>query len=198
MPLFRLADGRLLRRGDTQDLLCMAALAEGLDPRTMGTHSLRIGGASALYHQVRDLAIVKRFGRWASDAFHSYLWEAHEPQAGLAAAMARDATTATKAPLGPGVLRPPGDGPPDVKPLRRGRAGAVCDEQAWTRALDAAGCLRPAGACSSGHGKRWRIIETTLGWGQKLAEGDVIEPEPVDVDFFELGQRETKRGGKAA
>ena len=84
-----------------------------------------------MYHVVGDLQLVRRFGRWASDAFHVYLWEAHEPQAGLAAAMARDGTTLTRAPLGPGIPRPHGDGPPDPllrrDPRRRreGRAGCI-------------------------------------------------------------------------
>ena len=41
-----------------------------------------------MYHAVPDLERLKRFGRWKSSAFHVYLWEAHEPQKGLAEAMA--------------------------------------------------------------------------------------------------------------
>ena len=40
-----------------------------------------------MYHAVPDLEKLKRFGRWKSSAFHAYLWEAHEPQKGLAEAM---------------------------------------------------------------------------------------------------------------
>ena len=40
-----------------------------------------------MYHAVPDLERLKRFGRWKSSAFHAYLWEAHEPQRGLAEAM---------------------------------------------------------------------------------------------------------------
>ena len=40
-----------------------------------------------MYHAVPDLERLKRFGRWKSSAFHVYLWEAHEPQKGLAEAM---------------------------------------------------------------------------------------------------------------
>ena len=31
-----------------------------------------------MYHVVGDLQQVRRFGRWALDAFHVYLWESHE------------------------------------------------------------------------------------------------------------------------
>ena len=40
-----------------------------------------------MYHAVPDLEKLKRFGRWKTGAFHVYLWEAHEPQKGLAKAM---------------------------------------------------------------------------------------------------------------
>ena len=40
-----------------------------------------------MYHAVPDLEKLKRFGRWKTGAFHVYLWEAHEPQKGLAEAM---------------------------------------------------------------------------------------------------------------
>jgi hypothetical protein len=90
LALCRFANGRPVRREDVQHLLQLAAVAAGQDPGRMGSHSLRIGGATALYHTTQDLEIVKRFGRWASNAFHGYLWEAHEKQAGLATGMARD------------------------------------------------------------------------------------------------------------
>ena len=52
------------------------------------THSLRVGGASALYHAVGDIEIVKRCGRWKSSAFHAYLWDSAEQAKGLAQKMA--------------------------------------------------------------------------------------------------------------
>eukprot|EP00974_Lingulodinium_polyedra_P121751 11180141-Lingulodinium_polyedra.AAC.1 len=56
----------------------------------MGSRSLRIGGATALYHSTKDLEVVKRYGRWASTAFHGYLWEDRKRQRSFAAAMADD------------------------------------------------------------------------------------------------------------
>ena len=73
--------------------LSMAALAEGVSPDRMGSHSLRIGGASALYHATDNIEIVKRFGRWASGAFHGYLWDSDEQGWGVAEKMAKDEAT---------------------------------------------------------------------------------------------------------
>ena len=38
---------------------------------------------TALYHSVKDLAYVQRFGRWASDAYHVYLWDSRELARGV-------------------------------------------------------------------------------------------------------------------
>ena len=72
---------------DITTLLNQAAEAVGIHPSRIGSHSLRIGGATAMYHAIPDLERLKRFGRWKSGAFHAYLWEAHEPQKGLSKAM---------------------------------------------------------------------------------------------------------------
>ena len=67
-----------------QSALESAAVAVGADPGTIGTHSLRIGGASALWAAYKDSALVRRWGRWSSDAFHGYLWETREGARGVA------------------------------------------------------------------------------------------------------------------
>ena len=78
-------------------MLGLSAVAvESADTSTMGSHSLRIGGATALYHHTDDLKRVRRFGRWQSGTFHSYLWEAHEHPKSLAENMANDAMTMTR------------------------------------------------------------------------------------------------------
>ena len=87
LPLFREERWGPTRRQDVKALLDEAAEAAGIHPSHLGSHSLRIGGATAMYHAVPDLERLKRFGRWKSSAFHVYLWEAHEPQKGLAEAM---------------------------------------------------------------------------------------------------------------
>ena len=88
-PLFRLENGKPLQRTDIQGLIQLAAVADGQSTTRYGSHSLRIGGATAMYQTTKDLDIVKRFGRWNSDAFHGYLWESHERQKDLAKGMAK-------------------------------------------------------------------------------------------------------------
>ena len=46
-----------------------------------------IVGATALYAAFGDTAMVQRWGRWASDAFQGYLWEARGNAKGVAEAM---------------------------------------------------------------------------------------------------------------
>ena len=53
----------------------------------LGSHSLRFGGASGLWAAYKDAAVVRRYGRWSSDAFHTYLWEDRGYSAGMARAM---------------------------------------------------------------------------------------------------------------
>ena len=86
-PLFRYKDGSPVLREHVQHYLRLAAVGCGGDPDRMGSHSLRIGGASALYHATQDMAYVQRFGRWASEAYHCYLWETHELTRGMAQKM---------------------------------------------------------------------------------------------------------------
>ena len=89
-PLMRFSDGTPITRERLQHFLAIAAIAGGNDPARVGTHSLRIGGATAMYHVLGDLQMVRRYGRWSSDTFHNYLWESHEPARGLAERMAAD------------------------------------------------------------------------------------------------------------
>ena len=93
LPLCRRADGSPLKREHIQEVLEQAAREEGLPADRMRSHSLRIGGATALYHVYGDVELIKRYGRWSSTAFHAYLWESNEGARGLAASMAGDATT---------------------------------------------------------------------------------------------------------
>ena len=86
--IFRWQSGSYMVRSDIQALLENAAIAEGSDPAHLGTHSLRIGGASALWAMYKDSALVRRWGRWSSDCFHGYLWENREGARELSAQMA--------------------------------------------------------------------------------------------------------------
>ena len=51
-----------------------AALANGVFGQRIDTHSLRAGGATALYTQGVPLDVIQRWGRWKSLTFHQYLW----------------------------------------------------------------------------------------------------------------------------
>eukprot|EP00974_Lingulodinium_polyedra_P039915 3830446-Lingulodinium_polyedra.AAC.1 len=88
-PLFRWASGRVLHRTQVQRLLQEAAVACNLPAGRFMSHSLRIGGASALYNATGEVETVKRYGRWSSGAFHRYLWDAAERSKGVAEAMAK-------------------------------------------------------------------------------------------------------------
>ena len=85
--LFAWDNGALIQRAEVQAVLERAAVGVGVDPQYIGSHSLRFGGATALWAAYGDSAMVQRWGRWASDAFQGYLWEARGNSRGVAEAM---------------------------------------------------------------------------------------------------------------
>lgn len=85
--LFRSPDEKPIPRAAIQALIERAARGLNLPSGDLGTHSLRFGGASALWAQYQDTALVKRWGRWASDSFQTYVWEARETARGVAQKM---------------------------------------------------------------------------------------------------------------
>ena len=68
-----------------------APFVSGLQHLVLQTH-----GFIELFTRGVPLSNIAVFGRWASDAFHGYLWEAHEQTKGLAAKMADDFSELTK------------------------------------------------------------------------------------------------------
>jgi len=93
--LLRGLDGDLIPREEVQAILQIAAEKTGAEPGEYGTHSLRFGGASALWAAFHDTGLVKRWGRWATDCFHTYLWEDRKGAEGIAEAMAASDVTPT-------------------------------------------------------------------------------------------------------
>ena len=90
-PLFRYGDSSHAKREHVVRLLTSAASAvDGEWAASVGSHSLRIGGATTMYHRTSDLKRVRRFGRWSSGVFQSYLWEGREHLSDLASNMTRD------------------------------------------------------------------------------------------------------------
>ena len=87
-PLFRWASGQVLRRLEVQNILQRSARAVGLPAERFQSHSLRIGGASALYQATGEIELVKRTGRWTSSAVHRYLHDSGDVLKGLASKMA--------------------------------------------------------------------------------------------------------------
>jgi integrase len=85
--LLRDHSDRLLSRETLQAALQLAAKQLGIKAE-IGSHSLRFGGASALWAAYHDSALVRRWGRWASDSFQTYIWEAREGARGVAESMA--------------------------------------------------------------------------------------------------------------
>jgi len=92
-PLFRRASGAPVLASQVKVLLRHAAEREGIPVDRMGTHSLRIGGATALLHGKVPIELIKRMGRWVSESFQRYLWEANEDAKDLARIMASDTST---------------------------------------------------------------------------------------------------------
>eukprot|EP00435_Cladocopium_sp_Y103_P040792 s583_g11.t1 len=88
LPLFRWASGQVLRRLEVQHVLQQSAKAVGLPAERFQSHSLRIGGASALYQSTGEVELVKRTGRWSSGAVHRYLHDSGDVLKGLAERMA--------------------------------------------------------------------------------------------------------------
>ena len=119
LPLFRWKSGQVVRRSRVQTALRLAAAAEGIPAKAMGSHSLRIGGASAMYRQGYDVEAIRRFGRWSSDAVHAYLWETHDKQKGLAQRMVAEQGPLTVT-SGSGPATPP-TAPSGITPHRAAR-----------------------------------------------------------------------------
>ena len=88
LPLFRWATGSVLKRLEVQNILQKAARATGLPAERLQSHSLRIGGASALFQATGEVELVKRTGRWTSSAVHRYLHDSGDVLKGLSKKMA--------------------------------------------------------------------------------------------------------------
>ena len=88
LPLFRWADGSAATRDQIRRRLQRAGLALGIPADATGMHSLRSGGATAIYNATGgNVPLVKRLGRWASDAFEGYIWEDSQLTRGLSSNM---------------------------------------------------------------------------------------------------------------
>ena len=104
--LFRDKEGKPLPRALITVLIQKAAEALGEPEGSLGTHSLRFGGASALWAAFGNAALVKRFGRWTSESYQTYIWDARATSRDVAKGMAQPprATLLWKKGLPPAAL----------------------------------------------------------------------------------------------
>ena len=62
-----------LKATEVTKLIKEAAKLLGKDPQDYGSHSLRSGGATAMFKGNLSKTAIKLFGRWSSDAFERYI-----------------------------------------------------------------------------------------------------------------------------
>ena len=86
--IFTMSDGRVLAKDIVTRLLRDAALRLGMDPDDMDTHSLRAGGCSAMHDAKLPDYVIQRRGRWVSNCWKLYCWQARGRDDGSADAMA--------------------------------------------------------------------------------------------------------------
>ena len=89
-PLFKMGYEELRQRLRAA-IRDVRVAGECLDVRRYGTHSLRAGGATALFSAGASAEHIMRLGRWASDAFRAYASTTVGPFMGLAKLMANAA-----------------------------------------------------------------------------------------------------------
>ena len=88
-PLLLDCNRRQITRNTIQSILRTAAQGTGSESKDFGSHSLRFGGASALWAAYHDSGLVRRWGRWATDSFHTYIWEDRKGAEGISSTMAK-------------------------------------------------------------------------------------------------------------
>ena len=71
--LFTCHNGLVLKKVRVQALLKASARRAGYNPEEFTSHSLRAGGASAMYHNGYGIDQIKRRGRWVSDVWKIYV-----------------------------------------------------------------------------------------------------------------------------
>ena len=86
-PLFHFDDGQPVTRRWLMDRVDELLRSTHHDPRAYSSHSFRKGGAVSLQQQGVEDSIIRRTGRWRSDAFNLYV--RHVPMDSLVAANAR-------------------------------------------------------------------------------------------------------------
>lgn len=86
-PVFALPGGQVLRRGAVSTILKVAAVEVGMPEARVSSHSLRHGGATAMYHAGMTEAEIKWLGRWLSNAWMLYVHRTSGRSKGVATRM---------------------------------------------------------------------------------------------------------------
>ena len=82
--LFTLTSGFVIHRDLVERTLREAAGGLNMPAEVFSTHSLRAGGATAMWAANYTAEQIQRRGRWVSQCFRIYIWEGRERAAGLA------------------------------------------------------------------------------------------------------------------
>ena len=72
--VFTLASGKVLHRGKVEAKLRQAAQQLDVPAPMVSTHSLRAGGATAIWAAGYTIEDIQRRGRWVSQCFRIYIW----------------------------------------------------------------------------------------------------------------------------
>ena len=72
-PLFCWPNGAPLTVDQVRAAVKRTMAAAGLNPDRFGAHSLRIGGATALFAAGADPTVIRTMGRWSSDIYRLYV-----------------------------------------------------------------------------------------------------------------------------
>ena len=72
-PLFRKPNGRPFKVEEIRDWVEKLMRAVGEEPSQFGAHSIRIGGATALFQAGADPCVIRTMGRWSSDCYRLYV-----------------------------------------------------------------------------------------------------------------------------
>ena len=74
VPLFRVpSSNSCITKPKVHSLVKELMAAVNENPDHFGTHSMRIGGATALFARGADPTVIRTMGRWSSDIYHLYV-----------------------------------------------------------------------------------------------------------------------------
>lgn len=85
--VFTLTSGKVLHRDKVEAKLRQAAQQLHVPAAMVSTHSLRAGGATAMWAAGYSVEEIQRRGRWASQCFRIYIWEGRERAEGVGSRM---------------------------------------------------------------------------------------------------------------